>query len=140
MSYLQNKNMSHFLQSIVSSSSSWKWIHPFILWLFPVWVVCHQWVKQNPFLFSSFNWYLQTDISKKWPCQVMLAHCLSAEWPARPEHRTRSVKLSWSHGPELCSMTLACLCDLWISISSNGASGENMKSWKTCYFWEFLRN
>lgn len=84
-------------------------------------------IEKNPFLFFSFNWYLHSAISHGSQAR---SHWLPASlqlWPSRPEHRTRNVELSGSHGPELCSMTLTCLCELWLSISSNGASNDNMK-------------
>ena len=59
-----------------------------------------------------------TDL-KWWPDQVSLAAWLSTVMPSKVRTQNQKCGTSGNHNPELCSVTFTCLCDLWISISSN---------------------
>ena len=74
--------------------------------------VIRGWNRKNP-LFFSFNW------SQMVARPGLIGCWLSTATPSTVRTQNQKCGPSGSHDPELCSITFTCLCDLWISISSN---------------------
>lgn len=74
--------------------------------------VIRGWNRKNP-LFFSFNW------SQMVARPGLIGCWLSTATPSTVRTQNQKCGTSGSHDPELCSITFTCLCDLWISISSN---------------------